>query len=104
MPGCSLPGWARVWGSVDWTAGTLDHVSVLVLSLQLPKAVVPVTFLPSGWALLGLGCMFMAGRGGIDGTDHGKGHRGPADLAKGAAFALRGIWWLKCVAFDTRQC
>lgn len=67
---------------------TPDHVSVLVLSLQLPKAVVPVTFLPSGWAWVGLGCMFMAGSGGIEGTGHGKGAQRPWRPCRGGCFCL----------------
>lgn len=105
--GCARMPIARVGQSLGEcgldSGRTPDHVSVLVSFLQLPKTVVPVTFLPSGRALVGLGCIFMAGRGGKGSANHGKGAQRPGDLAKGAAFALRGTWWLKSVAFDTRR-
>lgn len=38
-----------------------------------PPPVVPATFLLSGWASMGLGCKFVAGRGGVAGASSGEG-------------------------------
>lgn len=72
--------------SVDWTP---EPVKVLVLSLWLPETVVPANFLPSGWALVGLGCMFVAGSEGVDGTNYGKGEWRPRRPWQESCFCLQ---------------
>lgn len=88
--GWPLPGWAAVWGSVDWTESPVLAVSRL-LSPHSPTAarvVVLANFLSSGWPLVGLGCVFVAGNGGVDGTSYGDGAQKPWRPCQGGCFWL----------------
>lgn len=98
-------GWGRVWGRCG-----LDGGAVGAGHLTMSRSPSSPSSCPRQWHQQPSSLLGGLGGAGVcvcskvwRGANHEKGAWGPRDFGKGAATALRGIWWQEVMGSDTGQ-